>query len=104
MMLILNALNLLPLLPLDGGWVAHGLFFSRHYGVDVVFRVIAALAVLGISIVIGDMFLIGLGVVLLIGLPTVLRSGRIVHRPRRQFSRCVCDARSAGDRPTGSVG
>ena len=80
MMLILNALNLLPLLPLDGGWAAHGLFFSRHYGVDVVFRVIAALAVLGISIVIGDMFLIGLGVVLLIGLPTVLRSGRIVHR------------------------
>jgi Zn-dependent protease len=27
MMLILNALNLLPLLPLDGGWVAHACSF-----------------------------------------------------------------------------
>ena len=42
--LILNGFNLLPVLPLDGGWVMHAGLFSRHYMLDTAFRVLAALA------------------------------------------------------------
>jgi hypothetical protein len=37
LMLILNGFNLLPLLPLDGGWVVHAVLFVRHPVLDVLF-------------------------------------------------------------------
>src|SRR5688572_17778975 len=37
-LLALNAFNLLPVLPLDGGWVMHTLYFSRSTVLDVIFR------------------------------------------------------------------
>ena len=86
MTLILNALNLIPVLPLDGGWIAHSLFFSRHYSIDVAFRIVTAVILLGVSAAIGDRFLIGLGVFMVIGIPTVLRTGRIIHRLKGQLS------------------
>lgn len=89
--LLLNGLNLLPVLPLDGGWVAHSLFFSRHYAIDVAFRVITALVLLGISLAIGDLFLIFLGVAMLVAIPTVLRTGRIVHRLKDELSTASVD-------------
>lgn len=92
--LLLNGLNLLPVLPLDGGWIAHSLFFSRHYAIDVTFRVITSLTMLGISLAVGDYFLIGLGVAMLISIPTVLRTGRIVHRLKGELSSVSADEQS----------
>jgi Zn-dependent protease len=46
-----NFLNLLPVLPLDGGRIAHLLFFTRRPGLELVFRVVAvaALATWGLA-------------------------------------------------------
>lgn len=82
MSLIINGLNLFPILPLDGGWVMHTLFFSRHYGFDVAFRVLAALALCLFGILSGDRIMIGLVVAMVMGIPAALRSGRIVQRLR----------------------
>ncbi len=43
MALLLNAFNLLPVLPLDGGQLMHAVLFSRHYLIDAAFRLVTAL-------------------------------------------------------------
>ena len=57
MMLILNGFNLLPFLPLDGGWVVHAVLFVRSPVLDVVFRVVAALGMIGIAYLLTSWFL-----------------------------------------------
>jgi Zn-dependent protease len=73
LMVILNALNLLPLLPLDGGWVMNALVFSRHPALDVAARVAAALGLFGLGLATGDRLLPYLTIPLLISLPTQWR-------------------------------
>ncbi len=46
----INGFNLLPVLPLDGGQVLQTILVSRHQALDMVFRVIAALGLLALSI------------------------------------------------------
>src|SRR6185295_12866366 len=43
MALVLNGINLLPFVPLDGGWVLHSLIFSRHYFLESIFIGLAGL-------------------------------------------------------------
>jgi Zn-dependent protease len=78
LMLFLNGFNLLPLLPLDGGWVMHAIIFSRHYLLDVGFRFAAASLLLGGGLAIGDWFLTIIGVFMLMGITTSYRVARIV--------------------------
>jgi Zn-dependent protease len=82
--LILNGLNLIPLLPLDGGRVVQTLLFSRHYAMDIVFRAIAGVSIIGIGMALGDRFFPILGVVMLIGIPVAWKLGRIAQDLRRQ--------------------
>lgn len=49
LMLILNGFNLLPLLPLDGGWVVHAVLFVRNPLLDVGFRLLAILGLFGLG-------------------------------------------------------
>ena len=73
--LILNGMNLLPLLPLDGGRVVQELFFARHYAFDVAFRVLTASIAAALAVLFGDWFFGFLGFLTAIGIPTALRSG-----------------------------
>lgn len=82
LLLGLNAFNLLPILPLDGGWLAHAVLFSRHPVPDVVFRLLAALALLA-SGLLGMKYLAILGVFMLLGLSTTYRLGKVVRRLRK---------------------
>ncbi len=82
MMLILNGFNLLPFLPLDGGWVAHGVLFVRHPALDAVFRVVAGLCLLGIAFLMGAWLLIGVAIFMLIGVPISWRLANIAHKLR----------------------
>ena len=92
--LFLNGLNLLPVLPLDGGWVMHTTLFSRHHLLDAAFRVIAAVALFAGSMAVGDRILPILGIFMLMGVPTVWRMGRIVKRLRPQLPAVSADEQS----------
>ncbi|MHB8897505.1 MAG: site-2 protease family protein [Thermoguttaceae bacterium] len=80
----LNAFNLLPILPLDGGWVMHALFFSRNYVLDAGFRVLAVAILLLGSYWSGDRFLFFFGLLMAAGLPVSFRMARVVSRLRYQ--------------------
>lgn len=89
LMLILNGFNLLPILPLDGGWVAHTLLFSRHYALDVIFRLLAAAALAAASRLGDGSIFLPLAFVMLMGLPASYRQARIAR-----------DLRASGMPPT----
>jgi Zn-dependent protease len=75
--MFLNGFNLLPVLPLDGGWTFHAILFSRHYMLDIVFRVLAALALLASRLVLHTMVLPFIGFLMLVSLPIAYRNARI---------------------------
>lgn len=77
-----------PLLPLDGGRVVPELFFARHYAFDVGFRVLTACIAATLAVIFGDWFFGFLGFLTAIGIPTALRSGRIVHVLRKEGIQC----------------
>lgn len=80
MFLAINGFNLLPVLPLDGGWVMHALLFSRHPVLDVMFRAAAALGLLALSL--GGSRLWIVGVAMLMGLPAAYRVARVARSLR----------------------
>lgn len=81
--LALNGFNLLPFLPLDGGWVMHAILFSRHYVLDVAFRAAAALALAGLGLLAGTKVLMFLGIFMLIGTFPAYKLARLVYELRR---------------------
>jgi Zn-dependent protease len=83
-LLILNGYNLLPFLPLDGGWAVHAVLFVRHPVLDGIFRLVAALGLLGLALLTGNWVLVGLAVFMLIAVPLSWRLANIAHRLRQQ--------------------
>lgn len=77
MLLLINATNLIPILPLDGGHVAGTLLFSRHWVLDVLFRIVAVLALGAAAAALGGGTMIGLTVVMALGIPLAIRRGRV---------------------------
>lgn len=82
--IILNGFNLLPILPLDGGWVMHALLFSRHYILDAGFRLLTVVLLLAGSHFFDDRFLFFFGLVMAAGLPVAFRMAGVVSAIRRQ--------------------
>jgi Zn-dependent protease len=83
MTLLLNGFNLLPVLPLDGGWVLEAILFSRHMVLELVFRVVAILGLVGLGLWSGDRILGMLGLVMMVSLPTAYKLARITRDLRR---------------------
>ena len=81
--LALNGLNLLPVLPLDGGRVMHTLFFARHWMLDLIFRIGAAIVLIAGSWAAGDRILMFLGIFMLIGIPIAYKLARVASDLRR---------------------
>ena len=81
--LILNGMNLLPILPLDGGRVVQSLVFARHYAADAVFRGLAGAALIALSFLPGSRILLYLGLAMLLSVPLAWRRGRIAAGLRR---------------------
>jgi Zn-dependent protease len=83
LLLVINGLNLLPILPLDGGWVAHQLLFSRHPWLDLVFRIFAVLGLLALSLALETKVLMFVAIFLAIGIPMAFGLARITAELRR---------------------
>lgn len=79
LLLILNGFNLLPLLPLDGGWVVHAVLFVRHPLLDGVFRLLAGLALLGLAFLLEAWLLAALAVFMLLAVPLAFRLARAAY-------------------------
>ena len=91
MALILNGINLLPFLPLDGGWILNTVVFSRNYIVESVFQCFAALGLIAATALGQGRLWAALGIGILISLPTTFRLARLT----RQLRRSGLDWRSA---------
>lgn len=81
--LLLNGANLLPILPFDGGRVAHALIFARHWLLDTAFRILAGGTLIFLSFKLHDRVLAPLGVVMLLGIPAAYRTARLTREFRR---------------------
>ncbi|HEX9187322.1 MAG TPA: site-2 protease family protein, partial [Vicinamibacteria bacterium] len=81
--LVLNGINLLPILPLDGGWVVQAILASRSVLFEVVFRGLAVLALLAGGFLLGDVALKVLGLLMLLGMPVAYKLARITGELRR---------------------
>lgn len=83
-MLFLNAFNLLPVLPLDGGWVLHTTLFCRHPLLDVGFRVLAAIGLFSLGLATQTKILPYLAIPMLIALPVSYQTARVAAAMRRR--------------------
>ena len=73
---LLNYLNLLPFVPLDGGRVVVHLLMSKHVYGRIVFQIIAALAFLVVGLLTKDPILFAFAFLAGAGLPTGIRQAR----------------------------
>jgi Zn-dependent proteases len=81
---LLNGFNLLPILPLDGGWVVQAIFFSRHHLLELMFRVAAIGALIVLAAATKDKFLPYLGIAMAVALPTMYKLARITSALRKE--------------------
>jgi Zn-dependent protease len=82
--IFINLFNLLPILPLDGGWFWNALFFCRHRWLEAAFQVTAGLVCLAASTRGLGMIWLYLGLVMVLKVPGTLRLGAIASRLRRE--------------------
>jgi len=73
----INLFNLLPILPLDGGQIAHMLLFARRPWLDVASRVVAGVGLLALGFRASAIFLGVLGALMLVQLPRARRQAQL---------------------------
>jgi membrane-associated protease RseP (regulator of RpoE activity) len=81
--LVLNAFNLLPIMPLDGGQFTNDTLFSRFPVLELVFRLLAIVALGGLAVS-GQMWLLGVvAFFMLLSTPLAFRRARLIRDARR---------------------
>lgn len=83
-LVLINALNLLPILPLDGGWIAQTLVFSRHPVLAAAFKLVAILCLFATGILEGSFLFPIIGLTMLIGLPMGYKVERLGRQLRKE--------------------
>jgi Zn-dependent protease len=83
-LVLINALNLLPILPLDGGWVAQTLVFSRHPILAAAFKAVAIICLFATGVAEGSFLFPMIGLSMLIGLPMGYRVEQIGRKLRKE--------------------
>ncbi|MEX0727194.1 MAG: site-2 protease family protein [Planctomycetaceae bacterium] len=82
--LLVNGFNLLPLVPLDGGWNLHAVLFVRHPFLDVMFRAAAAVGCIGLGVALQARGMMFVGAWMLLGSMHAYRCGKIAAKLRRE--------------------
>lgn len=83
-LLVLNGINLLPFLPLDGGHILHTTLFCRNRWLDILFRVAAVLGLFGIMLIGSGRLMIPLIVIMTLALPVAFKLGKVTDDLRDQ--------------------
>lgn len=79
--IILNAGNLIPVHPLDGGWFWEHILFCRHRFLEIGFRIFAIGGCLALGVFVAKMF-IYIGISLVLGMPLLLMRQRVAAEVR----------------------
>jgi Zn-dependent protease len=82
LLVAINGFNLLPVLPLDGGQVLQTILFSRHQALDIVFRSLAAVGLLGLGIVLKTKVFMYVAFGTFATLPFALKIGQVASQLR----------------------
>jgi hypothetical protein len=77
---VLNAINLLPFVPLDGGWFLNATLFCRRAWLETGFKVIAVVVLILASAQTEDRILLFLAVAMALSLGSTWRLGRLTER------------------------
>ena len=81
---LINGINLLPVLPLDGGWYLNAILFCRNVWFEISFRVLAVIVLIGYSLQSGQALWRYIGLAMAVSLPQSIRIARITHRLRAE--------------------
>lgn len=84
-LLSLNAFQLLPLMPLDGGRVMNLLIFRRHPALEVLFKLFAVAGLLLLALVLMSWVLALVAIFILIGIPIGFKLGMRARRIKQEF-------------------
>lgn len=79
MSLVLNALNLLPVMPLDGGWIMHLTVFSRSPILELLSRLLGVVLMVALAFFAESKFLIFVAIPLVLSLPVTYRVAKLVR-------------------------
>ncbi len=82
--LMINGFNLLPFLPLDGGWVAHTTLFSRSRYLDMGYRLFAVLMTFLVVLLLQTRGMIVVAIGMVIALPVAWKTMLVVDQLRDQ--------------------
>jgi len=74
---VINLFNLLPFLPLDGGWFLNAVLFCRHPLLETGFKVIAVFGLIGINFLGTSGLLIYIAIFTALSIPSTWRRGKI---------------------------
>lgn len=86
LLVVINAINLLPIFPLDGGRIVNLLVFAQYPWADLLFKWGTLLVLALVWVVTRDPFVLILGILVGVNLPSSLRAAQIVTQVRRHAS------------------
>ena len=81
---LINGLNLVPVLPLDGGQVLLAVLFCRNRWLDFSFRVLAIVGLFFAAAHLESKYFFFLGLLLAMGLPVSFKLGKVAAEMRRE--------------------
>ena len=88
---LLNGFNLLPVLPLDGGWILQAILLSRHHLIELLFRIGAIVALIVTAVLLHDPVTRYLAIFMAIALPAMHKQARITNELRKSKLAPVSD-------------
>jgi Zn-dependent protease len=82
--LLLNTLNLLPIMPLDGGWIMHLTVFSRSPILELVARMCGIGVMFAFAFFSGSLMILFIAIPLVLSLPATFRMASLIRRLRNR--------------------